>query len=80
MLNLIGQSAGRGALPTVRAAVAPGLTGGEYFGPSGPGGVRGRPVRVGMARAARSAEDAARLWAASEQLTGVRYEPLVRGA
>ena len=79
VFNLIGQSAARGALPTVRAAVEPGLTGGEYFGPSGPGELRGRPVAVKMARAAHNPNDAARLWAASEELTGVRYEPLAGG-
>ena len=74
VLNLIGQSAARGALPTVRAAVAPDVSGGDYFGPSGPGEVRGNPVPVAMSRAARDPEAAQWLWSASEELTGVRYE------
>lgn len=74
VLNLVGQSAQQGALPTVYAAVAPGVAGGSYFGPSGVGELRGHPVPVGMTRAARNAHDAQRLWAVSQELTGVRYE------
>lgn len=79
VLNLIGQSAARGALPTVRAAVASDVAGGDYFGPSGPGEVRGNPVPVSMTRSARDPQTAQRLWRVSEELTGVRYELPSRG-
>ena len=72
-----GQSAARGALPTVYAAVAPGVAGGAYIGPSGPGEMRGYPVKVTTTRAARDPETAARLWSVSQELTGVGYEALV---
>ena len=36
--------------------------------------MRGYPERVDMVKQARDAEDAARLWEVSEELTGVRYE------
>jgi NAD(P)-dependent dehydrogenase (short-subunit alcohol dehydrogenase family) len=73
---LLAQSATAGALPTVVAAAALDVGGGEYLGPSGPFEARGAPTRVGRSAAARDAETAARLWAASEELTGVRYDAL----
>ena len=73
---IAGQSAARGSLPTVYAAMAPVVTGGDYIGPSGPGELRGHPVKVKATRSARDPEAAARLWAVSEELTGVRYDPL----
>jgi NAD(P)-dependent dehydrogenase (short-subunit alcohol dehydrogenase family) len=79
LMNLFGQSAAMGALPTVYAAVAPDVKGSDYIGPSGPGELRGHPVHVRMTRAARNPQDAARLWAASEALTGVVYGALAAG-
>ena len=74
---LAGQSAARGSLPTVYAAVAPEVAGGDYIGPSGPGELWGSPVKVRATRAARDAATAQRLWSVSQQLTGVAYEALV---
>ena len=71
--RLLGQSAAQGALPQLMAATAPGLPGGSYLGPSGPGEVRGLPVVVGTTSAARDEELAAKLWALSEQATGVHF-------
>ncbi len=70
----LGQPAAIGALATLRAATEPDLVGGEYFGPAGMGGMRGHPVRVRAAGHAYDEETGRRLWAASEQLTGVTYE------
>lgn len=67
------QSAAMGALPTLRAATAPGVRGGDYFGPNGLGQQRGHPVKVGMTARARDAETAKRLWDVSLDLTGVTY-------
>jgi NAD(P)-dependent dehydrogenase (short-subunit alcohol dehydrogenase family) len=73
LLNpLFGMSPARGALPTLRAATDPGVQGGEYYGPDGFQEMRGRPVRVGTTEAAKSVEDAARLWKVSEERTGAR--------
>jgi NAD(P)-dependent dehydrogenase (short-subunit alcohol dehydrogenase family) len=70
------QSAAMGALPTLRAATDPHVVGGEYYGPSGPGELRGLPVRVTSSQASRDPEVASRLWAVSEELTEVRYTAL----
>ncbi len=68
------QSADRGALPPLYAATEPGLEGGIYVGPDGLGEFRGHPRLVSPSRAARDEQAAARLWAVSEELTGVRVE------
>lgn len=67
------QSAQMGALPTLRAAVEPDVDGGDYFGPDGFGEQRGHPVKRGMSSRAKNDADAERLWAISEELTGVTY-------
>jgi NAD(P)-dependent dehydrogenase (short-subunit alcohol dehydrogenase family) len=79
VLNMIGQSSAAGALPTIYAATAADMGGGDYVGPRGIGELRGRPVKVRMTRAARDPQTAARLWEVSEELTGVRYGPLAPG-
>ncbi len=73
MARVIAQSATAGALPLVMAATDPSLTGGEYIGPQGLGGSRGRP---GPASASRQAIDPAlgeALWAASESAAGLTF-------
>jgi len=63
----------RGALPQLRAATDPTVGGERFLGPSGLGETRGP---VGEARLSAEAADpavGARLWAAAEELTGVRY-------
>ncbi len=72
------QSASMGALPTLRAAVDPEATGGEYYGPGGFMEQRGYPVQVESSEASHNEADARRLWQLSEQLTGVKYERLTR--
>ena len=62
----------QGALPTLRAATDPDVRGGDYYGPHGIREMRGYPVRVGTTDAAKSEEDAARLWQVSEELTRAR--------
>ena len=69
-----GQDASMGALPTLYAAAASDVSGGEYFGPRGIGETRGRPVRVSYSVRAHDAETAQRLWQVSEELTGVRFD------
>lgn len=66
------QSTAMGALPSVRAATDPQLHGGEYLGP-GRRGIRGYPVISDPSPAARSEQDAQRLWSISEELTGVQF-------
>jgi NAD(P)-dependent dehydrogenase (short-subunit alcohol dehydrogenase family) len=74
VLNVaIAQRADEGVLPVLYAATVPGLPGGSYVGPDGPGEWRGRPQLVGMSKRAQDPETAHRLWEVSESLTGVRY-------
>ena len=63
----------QGALPTLYAATAPEVKGGDYFGPGGFQEMRGYPKRVGTSKAAQDIADAGRLWRISEELTGVAY-------
>ena len=70
---LISQSADRGALPTLRAATDPGVRGGEYYGPDGFRGLKGHPVRTESGGRSHDAELQRRLWAVSEELTGVSF-------
>jgi NAD(P)-dependent dehydrogenase (short-subunit alcohol dehydrogenase family) len=70
---VLGQSAAKGALPQLIAATAPGVGGGEYFGPGGLAEFRGRPKRVRMSKNAQDEIAAERLWRVSEELTGVSY-------
>jgi hypothetical protein len=70
--RVIAQSAEAGALPTLYAATAPGVLPDSFTGPSLMMW-RGAPAKSWRAR--RTLDDAAgeRLWAASEQLTGVTF-------
>ena len=70
------QPAAHGAWPTLYAATRPGLVGGEYAGPSGPGETRGRPVLVRAVPAAYDAGLGRALWDRSVELTGVDYREL----
>lgn len=67
------QSAAMGALPTLRAAVDPGATGGQYYGPEGRNEYSGNPVVVQSNSASHNRADAKRLWQASEAWTGIKY-------
>ena len=74
--RLLGQSGAHGALPTLYAATAPGVRGGDFYGPDGPGQLRGKPAPVTPAPQARDALAARRLWDVSTKLTGVVFEGL----
>ncbi len=73
---LVAQSSSMGALPTVYAATAPDVEGGDYIGPDGPFAGWGYPKKSTPSRAARSRTDAAELWRRSETLTGVTWDAL----
>jgi NAD(P)-dependent dehydrogenase (short-subunit alcohol dehydrogenase family) len=77
-VRIIGQSESQGALPQLYAATAPDVRGGEYYGPNGIAENRGYPKRVDSSSASKQTAAAARLWSASEDLTGVRYDGLRR--
>jgi len=69
----MGQSAAMGALPSIRAAVDPSVTGGEYLGPGSMMEMKGYPVLVTSSKASHNLADAKKLWEVSEQLTGVTF-------
>jgi len=71
--STLGQSAAAGALPVLCAATSSSVRNGMYIGPSRCFGLFGPPRVAQPSRRARDAESAAALWAASEDLTGVRY-------
>ena len=72
--TVFGQSAEKGALPLLYAATAPGVQGGEYYGPGGLLNMRGAPEKQSSNDASHDERDAERLWDVSEKLTGVTYE------
>jgi NAD(P)-dependent dehydrogenase (short-subunit alcohol dehydrogenase family) len=71
-IRLLAQDADRGALPVLYAAVAD-VPGNSFAGPSHLAHMRGAPELIGRSAAAQDTELARRLWAVSEELTGVRF-------
>ncbi len=74
--RIAAQSAAMGALPTLYAATAPAVRGGDYIGPDGFGELWGHPKKVPSNTRSHDTAVAAKLWEVSEQLTGVRYVAL----
>jgi NAD(P)-dependent dehydrogenase (short-subunit alcohol dehydrogenase family) len=70
---LIAQKPEMGALPTLYAAAAPDVQGGDYYGPDGWQELRGYPTKVRSSDSSYDPAVAAKLWTISEELTGVRY-------
>ena len=70
---LIAQSPAGGALPSLRAATDPGALGGQYYGPDGIGQQKGNPVVVASSAQSYDLDLQRRLWAVSEELTGVNF-------
>ncbi len=73
LVTPLAQDAALGALPTLRAATDPGALGGQYFGPDGIGETRGYPKVVASSAQSHDADLQRRLWAVSEELTGVTF-------
>lgn len=73
LAGLIFNSAAQGAWPTLQAAADPAAVPGEFYGPQRMGGASGPSGIAKRTAAARDPEAAARLWALSEEATGVRY-------
>lgn len=76
--RLLSQSAAMGALPTLYAATAEEVRGGDYVGPDGFFETTGHPKKTTSSARARDVEAARRLWEVSERLTGVVYRALAR--
>jgi len=74
IVAVFSQAPPEGALPTLYAATATDVRGGDYFGPSGFAGCLGPPGRARSSPRANDAAVARRLWDVSEQLTGVTFD------
>ena len=72
-LRVMAQKAEMGALPILRAAVDPGVTGGQYYGPGGFFEARGYPRLVKSSAQSHDKAIQRRLWSVSEELTGVTF-------
>jgi NAD(P)-dependent dehydrogenase (short-subunit alcohol dehydrogenase family) len=72
--RILSQPAEMGALPSIHAAAALDVKGGDYFGPDGFNEMWGHPKRVSSNKRSHDRGDQLRLWDASEELTGVRFE------
>lgn len=75
-VRVAGQSPRHGAEAQLYAATADGVDGGQYFGPKNR--VRGAVGRNGVIARARDEEVGARLWDASQTLTGVDFDAAIR--
>jgi NAD(P)-dependent dehydrogenase (short-subunit alcohol dehydrogenase family) len=73
LLEPMFQNTEMGALPSLRAATDPGVIGGQYYGPEGIGEQRGRPKVVSSSAVSHDVDAQRRLWAVSEELTGVVF-------
>ncbi len=71
--SIFAQAADMGALPTLFAATDPSVEGGDYVGPGGFAESWGNPVKVQSNARSHDEELAKKLWAVSEDLTGVVY-------
>jgi NAD(P)-dependent dehydrogenase (short-subunit alcohol dehydrogenase family) len=71
--SLIAQPAEHGAWSQLHAATAPGVRGGEFYGPGGRNWTRGHPALLHPGPAVRDPETARRLWEVSTDLTGVDF-------
>lgn len=61
-----------GAKPTILAAIGE-AKGGDYFGPTGFGEMKGRPGKAKSTEMARNEDLASKLWKKSEELVGLEY-------
>jgi NAD(P)-dependent dehydrogenase (short-subunit alcohol dehydrogenase family) len=62
-----------GALPTLRAATAVDVQGGDYYGPGKRMGMVGYPKKIKSTARSHNTAVASKLWDVSEELTGVHY-------
>jgi hypothetical protein len=69
----IGQDPASGALPQLYAATMPDVQGGQYWGPDGFLEMAGHPTLVRSSKRSYDRHVQERLWAVSEESTGVTY-------
>jgi hypothetical protein len=71
--RIVAQSAARGALPTLYAATAEGVSQGAYYGPGGFMRLRGGPEPDQASEKRVNSKVAEELWRISESLTGTEF-------
>jgi hypothetical protein len=71
LIRLIGNTAETGAWPTLLGATAPGVQGGQYFGPSRFGETSGPAQQVDSTDRSKNPALAKQLWDLSIEMTGV---------
>lgn len=71
LVSLFLNTAAMGAWPALQAATDPVAQGGDYYGPTGIGELRGRSGKAKRSRAATDAALASRLWEVSVAKTGI---------
>ncbi|MFC1785010.1 oxidoreductase [Candidatus Neomarinimicrobiota bacterium] len=71
--NFLAMPIEQGTLSTLRAATDGQIKSGDYYGPDGMREMRGYPVKVQSNDLSHDKEIAKKLWAVSEELTGVSY-------
>ncbi|WP_410870173.1 oxidoreductase [Nocardia sp. A7] len=67
------QSAAEGALASLRAATDPEVSGGEFYGPTGLLGMKGKPGITSSSSRSYDVETQRRLWGESARLTGIDF-------
>ncbi len=72
--NILAQKVEMGTLPILRAATDNNIKGGEYFGPTKMGEMRGYPELVKSSNKSYDEQIAKKLWEVSEKLTGFTYK------
>jgi hypothetical protein len=72
----VAQPPAMGALPSLYAATAEDVRGGDYIGPGGLGEMRGYPKKVKSNSRSQDREVASRLWKVSQELTEVSFPGL----
>ena len=74
LLNIpFSQGPDQGSLPCLRSVIDPDSVPGDYYGPSRLFEFKGPPVKVKTNSRSKDEQAAQKLWALSEELTGVRY-------
>lgn len=74
VLPFLGQPASAGALPTMFGAASPDVEGGGFYGPTGAGEMKGPPGPAKIGGLGRDMDAAKKLWAVTEELTGVKFD------
>lgn len=67
------QKVDQGVLPTLRAAIDPNASSGDFYGPAGFMEMKGHPIKVTPNKRSRDESKAKQLWKISEEMTGVIY-------